>query len=138
MFPKILLEQLEVSKKASIKQGIESNINLNASFLERCEIQIGNIHCDLRNPDEEKVTKYLEAIKQEKEEDNNQESGHINWQFTGVNQFGSVTVSVRNKTWQVEFSRLQRRISSLITTEDSLKPKAHQALYEEMKALFSQ
>ncbi|MBX9703096.1 MAG: hypothetical protein K2X39_02975, partial [Silvanigrellaceae bacterium] len=120
-------------QEESIKQGFESNINLNASFVARCEMQIGNIHCDLRNLDEEKVTKYLEAIRQGKEEDNNQESGHINWQFKGANQFGSVTVSVRNRTWQVEFSRLQRRISSLITTEDSLKPKAHQVLYEEMK-----
>lgn len=127
--PEHLVDATRRFQEECIAQGIEDAIHFKASVVERCDIQIGNLYFDLKTLDEEKIRKYLKA----REEEKGQETGQIAWQFRGVNQFGSVTIRLRDRRWQVEFSRLQRRISSVITTEASLKPKAHQDLYEEMK-----
>src|SRR5580698_7219251 len=62
--PENLIGVVRSFQEERIAQGIEDKLHFNGSLVKRCEIQIGTIHVDLMNLDEEKVSKYLKASEQ--------------------------------------------------------------------------
>ena len=120
--------KLREYQQSLISHGVYESVNLEEAEVGQLKVEIGTLN--LKNEQEaalakELITTHLQAVA-------SGATGQLHWQFSGLNQLDAVTIRVRGRTWEVEFSRLRRPINSLLK-EPTLKTEAHQKIYEELK-----
>lgn len=108
---------------------VDSEIHLTASHVHHCEIRIGNITFDLSTANADNLA---EQVTLQSTAEISSPNGTLDWEFNGVNQFGSVTIRARNQTWNVLFSRLHDTIERPAFQTTSVTLASHQAIEDEL------
>ncbi|MCB1828341.1 MAG: hypothetical protein KDH94_07925, partial [Coxiellaceae bacterium] len=122
---------------------ISQTITIEKTHVKRIAIQLFNttlkqydepINLSQLTSDELKTTLFNLTTYDVKKNQNTtlNQPGRIDWQFAGINQFGSISIRIKNNAWQVEFSRLQRPIDRHLPTQ-TLLTQAHQAIYTQLE-----
>jgi hypothetical protein len=131
-----LIETVRQYQQRLISKGVSQSVDLKAVAVNECKIYIGNIitPLDLNKLSDQELLKQLQISSSvvESKETAQTQTGKLNWQFAGINQFQSITIQIQDKTWQVEFSRLQRPYysgSGNFGDQKELKTKAHRDIY---------
>jgi tetratricopeptide (TPR) repeat protein len=139
--PPDLIETVRQYQQRLISKGISQSVDLKTATVNECKIYIGNISTplDLNSLSEQELLKELQLQSSssvaETGETAQTQSGKLNWHFAGINQFQSVTICIQDKTWQVEFSRLQSPIhngSGYLGDQKEIKTKAHKEIYNSL------
>ncbi len=141
--PPDLIETVRQYQQRLINKGVSQSVDLKTAIVNECKIYIGNISTplDLNSVSEQELLKELQLQSSssvaETGETTQTQPGKLNCQFVGINQFQSITIRIQDKTWQVEFSRLQRPVHSglgNISYQKELKTKAHRDIYNSLCA----
>ncbi|MBX9703396.1 MAG: ATP-binding protein, partial [Silvanigrellaceae bacterium] len=116
------------------KNDLAFSLDMQESSLERYEFAVGTIALAMEDDEQAILARALLPMLQTMSSLKTGE-GDLQFHFTGANRLGAVRLCIYARTWEVEFSRLQRPVSPLSFTEASLVPQSHASIYEEMKTI---
>jgi hypothetical protein len=134
--PPDLIDTVRQHQQRLISKGVSYSVDLKTSTVNECKIYIADTSTplDLNNISEHELLKELQLLSSStvSSDITQTQTGKLNWQFAGINQFQSITIRIEGKTWQVEFSRLQRPFNSgskHLGDQKELKTKARRDIY---------
>ncbi len=103
-----------------LERPIAITTELDHAQVEHLKIDVGNI------------TTTFAILPQRLFTEDSSETGKILWNFSGKDELRTVTLRVEDRTWHEQFARLRLPTSPLLLGETDLRPKAHQAIYENL------
>jgi S-adenosylhomocysteine hydrolase len=133
--PAALIETVRQYQLRMMGKGVAQSIELKNSNVKQCIIHLANTS----SKQEKKLTEindletYLK-LHPPADTPDSANSGLIDWHFEGINKFESITIYIKDRTWEVEFSRLIRPQNSALLHQAKLKTKAHQEIFEQLIA----